>query len=297
MRRTEWWIYGVVPLAVLHLALFITLQSRPGRAALVLWTWGPPSIVIAAALLLASALVAALRNRHTWSARRVAALAGLCALVVSMGAYRTYPSSHDDVPSTVGFRIPLDGRVRVAWGGPHPRVNYHVSAPAQRWAYDLLITVDGLSYRGEGRMLSDYFVYGRPVSAPAAGRVIAVYDGHPDSAPGRPDPVRGAGNCVVLEVAPMQYLVVAHLQAGTIRVRSGYFVDKGDVLGSTGNSGNTSEPHVHLHLQDTPEPGAGEGIPFYFSNYVLEDGTAVARGMPEGGVRRGRYIGQIVTAN
>jgi murein DD-endopeptidase MepM/ murein hydrolase activator NlpD len=171
-----------------------------------------------------------------------------------------------------------------------------VSAPAQRWAYDLLITVDGMSHRGAGRMLSDYFVYARPVYAPAAGHVIAVHDGHPDSEPGRPDPVRGAGNCVVLEVAPMQYLVVAHLQAGTIRVQTGDSVGKGDVLGSTGNSGNTSEPHVHLHLQDAPEPGAGEGIPFYFADYVLEDGTKVARGMPEGGVRRGRYIGQIVTA-
>ncbi|MGH9382856.1 MAG: M23 family metallopeptidase [Vicinamibacterales bacterium] len=91
---------------------------------------------------------------------------------------------------------------------------------------------------------------------------------------------------------------LAHLKAGTINFLPGQRIRQGDVLGEVGNSGNSSEPHVHLHLQDTPLPDRREGILFFFSNYVLDDGmptgTVVARGIPEGGIREGRYVGDVV---
>lgn len=293
----DWWIRGVVPLAILHLTLFLTLHARPGRVAIALWNWGPPALVTVASLLLVFALVTALRNRQIWSWRRASGLTALLTLVATMSVYRTFPSSHDDAPSPVDFRLPLDGPVRVAWGGPTAAANYHVSAPAERWAYDLLVTIDGASHRGDGTAVTDYYAYDRPVHTPAAGLVVEVHDGDPDALPGRPDPRRGGGNRIVLEVAPEQYLFIAHLRAGTIRILPGQRVRQGDVAGKAGNSGNSSEPHVHLHLQDTPVPGGGEGIPFYFSNYLVpKNGRTVARGMPQGGVRRGQYVGDVVTA-
>jgi murein DD-endopeptidase MepM/ murein hydrolase activator NlpD len=282
-------------LAVLHAALFLTLQARPGRIAVTLWRWGPPALIAAAAALLATALVAALRHRHTSTYARLVGLGCLCVVVLTMDAYRVFPSSRDSVPSSVEFQLPLTGPVTIAWGGRTATVNRHVNVPSERWGYDLLITLDRATHRGDGTALTDYYAYERAVLAPASGRVIATRDGVADAPPGRPESLNGGGNYVVLEVAPEEYLFVAHLKAGTIRVARGQQVHPGDVLGQVGNSGNSSEPHVHLHLQDALVTDAGEGIPFFFSNYlVVDEERVVARGMPEGGVRDGTYAGQIV---
>jgi murein DD-endopeptidase MepM/ murein hydrolase activator NlpD len=294
---SDWWIYGVLPLAVLHAALFFTLQARPGQVAVVLWHWGPPAVITATAALLLVALASALHSRLTFSWRRAAGLAGLCVLIGTIGVYRTFPSAHDSKPSAVHFMLPLDGAVTVAWGGGTPAVNYHVSLPAERWAYDLLIAVDGRSYAGDGRTIEDYYAYAKPVRAPAAGRVVGVHDGDPEALPGRADRNRGGGNRVVMEVAPSQYLFIAHLRAGSIRVAPDQWISQGEIIGAVGNSGNSSEPHVHVHLQDTPTTDVGQGIPFYFSHYVSADGVPVERGMPIGGIRRGRFTGEVVSSN
>lgn len=293
--KSDWWIRSVVPLAAAHVLLFLTLVARPGRIAITLWRWGPPALAVATSSALVIALASAFRGRLTWSWRRAAGFAGLCGIVGSMGVYQTFPSSHDSSPSEVDFHLPLDGPVTVAWGGSRPRVNHHVSSPAERWGYDLLVTVDGRSHRGEGRALGEYYAYDRAVRAPAAGGVVAVHDGIADRPPGRPDPRSGGGNRIVIEVWPGEYLFIAHLGAGSIPLVVGQSVRQGDLVGRVGNSGNSSEPHVHVHLQDTPLSDEGEGIPFSFSDYVhLSSGTRVTRGRPQGGVRRGRFLGDIV---
>ena len=293
--KNDWWIWSVVPLAAAHVLLFLTLVARPGRIAITLWQWGPPALAFATSSALVLALASAFRGRHTWSWRRATSLTGLCGIVASMGVYQTFPSSHDSSPSAVDFRLPLEGPLTVAWGGPRPRMNHHVSSPAERWGYDLLVTLDGRSHRGDGRGLADYYAYDRVVRAPAAGKVVAVHDGTADASPGRPDPRSGGGNRIVVEVGPGQHLFIAHLRAGSIPLVTGQSVRQGDLVGRVGNSGNSSEPHVHLHLQDTPFTDEGEGIPFSFSNYVhLNSGTRVTRGAPQGGVRGGRFLGDIV---
>jgi murein DD-endopeptidase MepM/ murein hydrolase activator NlpD len=171
--------------------------------------------------------------------------------------------------------------------------------PDQRWAYDLLITEDGRSHRNGGSRLDDYYAYGRPVLAPAAGVVRATYDDQADGPVGQWAFLRSTGNHLILEVAPAEFLFIAHLQRHSIVVAPGDRVRAGQVIGRVGNSGNSSEPHVHLHLQDTPTPYLGEGIPFYFHNY-LTGGVRVERGMPAGGRQRrsrgwpGAFTGQIV---
>lgn len=286
---------GVLPLAVLQAALFLTLQSRPGAIALPLWTWGPPILAAFAIVLLAGALVSAWRSRQIWMWRRVRALAAIAVLVASIGMYRTFPSEHDSSPSDVLMQLPFDGPLTIAWGGAAARVNYHVRSPAERWAFDLLVTIDGRSHSGSGHAVTDYHAYNRPVRAPADGRVAGVHDGEPDATPGEPEPSRRGGNQIVLEVAPGEYLFLLHLKAGSIRVAAGQQVRRGEILARVGNSGNSTEPHLHLHLQDTPSIERGQAIPFYFGDYVdLRTGATIDRGMPEGGVHRGRYIGDIV---
>ena len=201
-RFLEGWTAGVAVLALSHGLLYLTLQARPGRPAIALWTWGPPLVGLATTVLLCAALIESIRNKHAWAWRRAGGLTSLCALMATFGVYRTFPSSHDDAPSEVDFRLPLDGLVKVAWGGPTAAVNYHVGTPAERWGYDLLVTHDGISHRGPGTELTDFYAFDQPVRSPAAGRVIHVRDVDPDEPPGRPSPGRGAGNHIVVEVAP-----------------------------------------------------------------------------------------------
>lgn len=287
-------MHGVLPLAVVHAALYLALRARPGAIAVTLWTWGPPLLVACAIVLLGGAFVSARRPRQVWTVRRLGAFAGLVMLVASVGVYRAFPSEHDFSPSGVLMRLPLDGAITVAWGGATPRVNYHVRSPAERWAFDLLVTVEGRTYAGSGHAVTDYHAYNLPVRAPADGQVVSVHDGEPDAVPGRPEPSRRGGNRIVIEVARGQYMFLMHLKEKSILVQPGQHVRRGQILARVGNSGNSTEPHLHLHLADA-HTGPAQGIPFYFQHYVdLKTGERVERGMPQGGVTRGRYVGDIV---
>lgn len=280
-------------LATLHLSLAIALRLRTGVPGVVLWYVGPSALAATSAALLLLALVSAIRHKETWSRPRVVSLSALAMLAITPAFYRTYPSSHDGKPSRTRFAIPLDGPVTVAWGGDNEDVNAHVFAPDQRWAYDLIVTRDGRSFAGDRRRLDDYFIYGQAVLAPASGLVIVSHDAEPDMPIGEKGKGDDLGNHVGLQVAPGEYLFIAHMQPGSITVRSGERVSVGQKLGRVGNSGITSEPHVHIHLQDSPRRHLAEGIPFYFSGYC-NGTTFVGQGMPNGGRKNRRWTGNVI---
>jgi murein DD-endopeptidase MepM/ murein hydrolase activator NlpD len=278
------WLAAAPVLGLLHLVLLAAIHARPGPVGPVLWQVGPLALTAGAIVALGVGLVQALGRRLHWTPWRGAAFLLLVAVAYMPLAYRTYPSSRDGHPSAVRFRLPLDGPVTVAWGGATREVNYHVRGAAERWAYDLIVTERGQSYRTSGLSVSDYYAYDLPVLAPAAGRVRMVTDGLPDSALGSRALLEGCGNRVVIEVAPSEHLFLCHLKAGSITVRDGQMVAQGEPVGRVGNSGNSTEPHVHVHLQTTPGP-FGEGIPMYFHDYRA-GADFVPRGMPTGGSAR-----------
>lgn len=298
-RTADSWVRATLALAVLHAAVLAIMQARPGLLAVVLWYVEPLLMALAAAMLLALALIRSRRRREAPTPGQLFGYLTLAALIGSLVAFRTYPSSHDDRPSDVRFLLPLDGPVTVGWGGPTLAVNYHAMIPNQRWAYDLLLTDQGRTFRSDGTRLDDYYAYGRPVLAPAGGVVRAIHDGEADGPIGQWWFLRATGNHVILEVAPGEFLFIAHLQPRSIAVAPGERVRAGQIIGRVGNSGNSSEPHVHLHLQDTATPYLGEGIPFFFHRYRV-NGVEIERGMPYGGRQRrsrrwpGSFTGQIV---
>ena len=281
-------------LSVLHLSLYAALQARLGVISVVLWYVGPSLLAALAIVVLLRTLVAAIRNRLTWDRGRMAQLALLAALAGAPAFYRTYPSSHDNRPSAVRLVLPMSGPVTVAWGAETSKVNTHSGAPDQRWGYDLVVTSGGLTFRGSGQRLADYHAYGRPMVAPASGVVVTVRDGEPDTPIGRKGKGDDLGNHIGVQVAPAEFLFIAHLQPGSIVVKAGDRVVAGQLLGRVGNSGFSSEPHVHLHLQDTARRHLAESIPFSFVDYCAGD-TYVPMGMPTGGLEQDRWVGQVVS--
>jgi hypothetical protein len=236
-------------------------------------------------------LIAAIRRRGV--SRLAAATVLVSAFAVWPGAWSfgvgmiRFPWSLARAKPAATVRLPLDGPVRVLWGGDDLAHNYHASTPDQRWAYDLGVEP---VLTGSSR-LEDYGCYGKDVVAPADAEVWMVHDGEPEQVPGRLVPNYRAplGNMVALKLASGTYLLIAHLHTGSVAVKAGAHVAEGDRLGRCGDTGNTSEPHVHVHHQkEDPRlypVSFAEGLPLYFHD---TDGDA----MPVGGiaVRDGKAV-------
>jgi hypothetical protein len=166
--------------------------------------------------------------------------------------------------------LPFKGSWLVFWGGDTKAVNQHHDVPAQRFAFDLLGTdATGATHRGDGSKNEDYFCFGREVIAPADGIVIEAIDGVRDNKPGSMNPYCLVGNCVTIQHRSNEVSVLAHFQQGSVAVKAGDQVKRGQLLGRCGNSGNSSEPHLHYQLQDSPVIQDALGIKCVFQKIVL----------------------------
>lgn len=177
------------------------------------------------------------------------------------------------------LRLPFTEEWFVGWGGRTLKQNYHAAYPDQRFAYDLVIKRNGKSFEGDGSRNEQYFAFGKPLLAPADARVVSNVNDVPDNKPGVMNPAQVAGNHVWLDFGNGEFGLMAHFKHGSVLVKAGQQVKAGAQLGLAGNSGNSSEAHLHFHLQTTPDFGKGEGLPAQFVNY-LADGATVARGEP-----------------
>jgi murein DD-endopeptidase MepM/ murein hydrolase activator NlpD len=194
------------------------------------------------------------------------------------------PSAYLDYQTRSALRLPFVEEFYVFWGGRSIEQNYHAAHPNQRFALDMMIVRGEGTHAGEGRRNEDYYCFGTPILAPAAGKVLQVIDNVDDNVPGQMNSAQVTGNRIVLDHGNGEYSVLAHLRRGSVRVHEGQSVQAGDQLGECGNSGNSSEPHLHFQLQDGPKFGESAGLPAQFSNY-LADGQPVARGEPTKGQR------------
>lgn len=152
------------------------------------------------------------------------------------------------------------GRYLVASGGSDLSVNNHLVTLGDRerfadfrgqsYAVDI-VGLNALGLPGRGVMPPDprdYAIYGAQVLSPCSGDVLHAEDGLPDQQVPNMDSQDLAGNHVVLECGDAR-VILAHLAPGTVAVIEGDRVETGRILGSVGNSGNTSQPHLHLHVQ------------------------------------------------
>ena len=188
-----------------------------------------------------------------------------------------FPASLEATEPSATVRLPADEPLKVAWGGDTIKTNYHAAVPDQRWAYDLVMD----PYMTGSDKLEDYGCYGVPVVAPVSGLVSRAHDGQLDATPGGLTMNYDAplGNHVVIQLQTRTYLIIAHLKEGSVVVRTGDTVEEGQQIGECGNSGNTSEPHIHIHHQ-RQDPALfpinfAEGLPLYFRDH---DGNLMPRG-------------------
>ncbi len=183
------------------------------------------------------------------------------------------------------FATPRQGEWFTFWGGRNLARNYHMVAPAQAYAFDLVVVKGGKSFSGPANEHASYYCWGEPVLAAGDGVVSNVVDGLPDMAIGDMSATAAAGNHVIVRHGPEQHSLVAHLQRGSTKVKKGDTVKAGQPLGLCGNSGRTSEPHIHFHLQTGATfAEGGTGLPANFHD-MLVDGRPVADGEPVRGQR------------
>ena len=165
--------------------------------------------------------------------------------------------------------IPFREEVFVYWGGTTLEQNYHVAEISQQYAYDILMVAEGRSYDGDPEINESYLVFGKEIVAPCDARVVLVIDGVPDNVPGETNPAQLTGNTLVLQTPLDEYILMAHLQEGSILVEEGQEVRQGEVLARCGNSGNTTEPHLHLSLQNTIDMKDATGAKLYFDQIYV----------------------------
>jgi murein DD-endopeptidase MepM/ murein hydrolase activator NlpD len=170
----------------------------------------------------------------------------------------------------------------------------HRWAVPEEFALDIAkIGETGLSHKGDGTRFDDYYGYRADVVAAAAGRVIKTANDQPEdaSAMQRPNETQEAyfarlqkeqgerltkgltaitGNYVMIDHGKNEYSLYAHLQPGSVRVHVGDQVKSGDVIGKLGSSGNSTEPHLHFHVCDKPDPLMCAGIPVDFRNITIQ---------------------------
>jgi len=190
------------------------------------------------------------------------------------------------------YIFPLRGVWYAGWGA-----SFHTG---HRWAIPEEFALDiakigesGISHKGDGTRFNDYYAYGADVLAAANGRVTSVASDQPEdpSAMQRPNESQEAyftrlqkeqaerlakgltaiaGNYVMIDHGKNEYSLYAHLQPGSVRVHIGDQVKAGDVIGKLGSSGNSTEPHLHFHVCDKPDPLMCAGIPVNFSNITIQ---------------------------
>lgn len=177
--------------------------------------------------------------------------------------------------------LPLrDGRFAVLQGGGSVGLNpFHRADSSERYAVDF-VRLGALGNRAR-RLLprdpADYLIFGDTVYSPCSAEVAEAEDGRPDQRPGVADRKRPAGNHVILRCADV-WVLLAHLREGSVMVRSGQSLRAGEPIGLVGNSGNTSEPHLHIQatratalaksLRGTPVPILFDGRFLVTNNMV-----------------------------
>lgn len=178
-----------------------------------------------------------------------------------------YPIDIDKTSPAIVIVSPLTENAVIGWGGDSIENNLpHAMWASERWAYDLVME----PYDTGSANLEDYGIWDKEVISPVAGTVVAVYDDESDIPPNTEEFITAEGNHVYIQIEETgTYLLLNHIKKDSVTVAVGDKVAVGDLIARVGNSGSTSEPHLHIHHQRQNPlkiwfPVFAEGLPLYF---------------------------------
>ena len=129
----------------------------------------------------------------------------------------------------------------------------HTHKAPWQYALDFFIVLNEQSYDNQGEHLEDFYCFGAPVLSPVHGDIVRIYDRLPDNAPGEVDTKNNWGNFIIIKLASGLFLMLAHLQQASIKVKEGDRVSPGKNLAACGNSGRSPQPHLHMQIQHNAE--------------------------------------------
>ncbi|MFK8250076.1 M23 family metallopeptidase [Ancylobacter terrae] len=143
----------------------------------------------------------------------------------------------------------------------------------ERFAIDFVqIDRDHRLATGPIDQLASYPYFGVPIHAAADGVVVGLSDGAPERTPGELPTdttiANATGNHIVVDMGAGNFALYAHLKTGTVAVKIGDRVRRGDVIAQLGNTGNTDGPHLHFHVMDGPSPLSSNGLPYVFDAFT-----------------------------
>lgn len=189
--------------------------------------------------------------------------------------FETFPEQDKRYTKNM-FRMPILDEWYVFWGGANEFQNYHYPYESQRYAFDLVKVKNHQTFDNHQHLYTSYYAYNEQVVAPCSGTVLIVENNIADNEIGETNEQQPAGNYVVIEHAFDEYTFLAHFKQGSIIVKPGDHVYAGQPLGTCGNSGNSSEPHIHFHVMDGPDFETARSIRIRFTDrFDPEQGSTV----------------------
>lgn len=199
-------------------------------------------------------------------------------LLVVFGAYNAFVfPSYSVNEEAINLTFPMkQGTYYVGQGGNSVQMNYHHAYESQQYALDVL-KLNKLGIRANGlypKELTKYSIYGDELYSPCNGEVVESRNDLPDLTPPDSNPENPEGNYVALICEQHEATVyIAHMQEGSVAVGEGNEVKTGQLIGKVGNSGNTTEPHLHIHAELD-----GVGVPIVFDERFLTRNSLVKTG-------------------
>lgn len=262
--KLEWLMHGLFTMLFMIWIFFAGAWDWVGFYFRYAWI-----ILLLVAIFLSWKKVRSLPFRIPFNKGQIFSMGISVVLILLFTLYNSFVfSSYFTKDDPIELSFPLkDGAYYVGHGGNHVQMNYHNAYESQKYALDIA-KLNTLGTRANGiypKEFDKYAIYGAPLYSPCDGEVLEARNHLPDQVPPKSDPDNAFGNYIALKCVNSQATIyIAHMQKDSLVVNEGKLIHAGDKIGAVGNSGNTSEPHLHIHAEKD-----GKGVPIHFEGKFL----------------------------